>query len=132
MFESQQKTLANFIEEHAKKSPYSYEELALLCGFKTSDMIYAFAHSEWKVPLDKVAPLAKALDCDKGKLFVLALKSWFSGELFNQIEECFGAVPENSAERSWIVALREIYNGDVPEMTVKTRRCLKILVGFSS
>ncbi len=132
MFESQQTLLAKFIEEHANKSPYSCEELALLCGFKTSDMIYAVVRGERKLPLDKVAPLAEALDCDRGQLFVLVMKSWFGVELINHIEECFGAMLKDGAERSWIIALREIYKGDVPEMTVKMRQRLKILVGFSS
>lgn len=129
MLPAQQTPLVRFIEEHANHSPYSYEELALLCGFKTSDMIYAFMRGERKVPLDKVAPLAEALGCDSGQLFVLALKTWFSDELFNQLEECFGTIKENSAERSWIVALRETYKGDVPEVTVKMRRRLQILAG---
>lgn len=52
----------------------------------------------------------------------------FSGELFNQLDECFAAIKDNSAERSWIVAVREICKGDVPEMTVKMRKRLEIVL----
>ncbi|MCF6369500.1 hypothetical protein [Rhizobium halophilum] len=131
MLVEQQTPIARFIQEHADRSCYSYEEIALLCGFKTSDMIYMFMRGERKVPLDKVAPLAEALGCDSAQLFVLALKSWFSTELFNQVEECFGAMHENKAERGWILALREIFGGEVPELTVKMRSRLRILARIS-
>ncbi|EJL51628.1 hypothetical protein PMI09_04418 [Rhizobium sp. CF122] len=129
MLAALQTPIARFIEEHANRSCYSYEEIALLCGFKTSDMIYCFMRGDRKVPLDKVAPLAEALGCDSAQLFVLALKSWFSDELFNQLEECFGAMHGDKAERGWILALREVFGGEVPEITVKMRRRLQILVG---
>jgi hypothetical protein len=128
MLPTQQTPIARFIEEHANRSCYSYDEIALLCGFKTSDMIYCFMRGERKVPLDKVAPLAEALGCDSAQLFVLALKSWFSDELFYQLEECFGAMQADDAERSWIRALREIFGGEIPEITVSMHRRLQMLV----
>ena len=131
MLVEQQTPIARFIQEHAERSCYSYEEIALLCGFKTSDMIHAFTRGERKVPLDKVAPLAEALGCDRNQLFVHALKSWFSPELFNQLEECFGTRQESKAERGWIAALREIFGGEVPELTGKMRSRLRILTGIS-
>ena len=128
MLPAQQTPIARFIEEHANRSCYSYDEIALLSGFNTSDMIYCFMRGERKVPLDKVAPLAEALGCDSAQLFVLALKSWFSDELFYQLEECFGAMQADDAERSWIRVLREIFGGELPEITVSMRRRLQMLV----
>jgi hypothetical protein len=129
MLAAQQTPLARFIEQHANRSCYSYEEIAIICGFKTSDVIYAFMRGERKVPLDKVAPLAEALGCDSAQLFLLALRSWFSEELFNQVEECFGAMQDSNAERGWLLAIREIFGGEVPEITVKMRRRLQFLIG---
>jgi hypothetical protein len=129
MLVAQQTPLARFIEEQANRSCYSYEEIAILCGFKTSDMIYAFMRGERKVPLDKVAPLAEALGCDSAQLFMLALRSWFTEDLFNQVEECFGAMQDNKAERGWLMAIREIFGGEVPEITVKMRRRLQFVIG---
>jgi hypothetical protein len=58
-------------------------------------MIYAFMRGEQRVPLDKVTPLSEALGCDSSQLFVLALKTWFSEDLFNQLEKCFGDIEES-------------------------------------
>jgi len=133
MLTEQQTPLARFIEEHANRSPYSYSEIAILCGFKTDALIYAFMRGEIRLPLDKVAPLAEAIGCDSAQLFVLALKSWFSAELFGQIEECFlESDEEDNIERVWLLAIREIYSGKVPELTVKLRRRLRLVLKTSS
>ena len=129
MLEKQQTPLAKFIEDHANRSEYSYEEIAVLCGFKTDALIYAFMRGEIKLPLDKVAPLAEALGCDGGQLFTLALKAWFSVEMFEQMEEAFLAYPSfDPAELGWLRLIREIFGGKVPEMNDRFKRRLQLVL----
>lgn len=129
MTPAQQTPIARYIEEHANRSCYSYQEIALLCGFKTSDMIYAFIRGERKVPLDMIKPLAEILDCDRKQLFSLALRTWCNEEFFSQLEETFGTAQETEAERGWLAALREIYGGSVPEITAAMHRRIRVLAG---
>lgn len=129
MTPAQQTPIARYIEEHANRSCYSYQEIALLCGFKTSDMIYAFIRGERKVPLDMIKPLAEILDCDRKQLFILALRTWCNEEFFSQLEETFGTAQETEAERGWLAALREIYGGSVPEITAAMHRRIRVLAG---
>lgn len=129
MLPAQQTPFARYIEEYANNSIYSYDEIALLCGFKTSDMIYGFMRGERKVPLHLIKTLAEVLQCDRRELFILALRTWFNEDLFSLLEETFGAAQETAAERSWLEVLREIYKGDVPEITTTMRRRIRILAG---
>lgn len=123
---------AKFIETHVKSSPYSVGEIAILCGFKNGEMIEGFITGERKVPLDKVLPLAQALECDRRQLFSLALRSWFGEAFVNDMEDIFGASADSPAERSWLICLREFYAGQIPEITPNLRRRLRLIIGLPS
>lgn len=129
MLEKQQTPLAKFIEEHANRSGYSYEEIGILCGFKTANLIYSFTRGELRPPLDKIVTLAEVLGCDSGQLFTLAIQEWFPPELFDQMREAFLVYPSlEKEETDWLVTVREIFGGRVPEMNDHLRRRLKLVM----
>jgi hypothetical protein len=129
MLEKQQTPLAKFIEDNPKRSGYSFEEIGIMCGFKTADLIYAFMRGEIRLPLDKVVPMAEALSCDSGQLFTLALKEWFSQQIFEQMEEAFLAFPSlDTVELGWLKVIRDIFGGKVPEINDRFKRRLQLVL----
>ena len=129
MLEKQQTPLAQYIEEHANRSGYSYDEIGILCGFKTGNLIYAYARGEIRPPLDRIVILAEVLGCDSGQLFTLAIKEWFSAELFEQLQEAFLVYPSlEPAEADWLKTIREIFGGQVPDMNDRRRERLKLVM----
>ncbi|MCX5578989.1 hypothetical protein [Kaistia terrae] len=121
--------VCRYIEEYVEKSTYSLQEIAMLCGFKDLDIIYRFLRGERRLPLHIVETLAEVLECNRSQLFILTLRTWFDEDFLSLLEESFGAARETEAERSWLEALREIYKGDVPEITATMRRRIRILAG---
>jgi len=101
----------------------------MLCGLEDLDSISTYLRGDRRLPLDLVEPIAHVLECDRSKLFILTLRTWFDESFISLLEESFGSAQQTEAERSWLVALREIYQGDVPEITATMRRRIRILAG---
>lgn len=121
---------AALLRKHAGASDYSLNEIALLCGFQSPDMLEGILRGELRVPLDKAMALAKAIGCDGRTFFVLVLKSWFGAELVNTIEEVFANDTGSDVERDWIRFLRDSCEDRVPELTPTLRRRLRLLVSL--
>ncbi|MBY3025435.1 hypothetical protein [Rhizobium leguminosarum] len=122
--------VAKLIQVHLQNSPYTLEEITLLLGFQSTDMVEGFLGGERKVPLDKVLPLANALGCNRRLLFALVLRSWFGAEFAGAIEEVFAGDSAAPAERGWLAFLREFYGDSVPELTPALRRRFRLLVSI--
>ena len=124
-----QTNIAKFIEEHAKKSRLSFKDIAILAGFSSDAVLYKFMRGEAAVPLDCVPGLAGALGCDGAQLFVLALQSNLDPQTVQLIEETFmnNALPDQVIG-TWVRAIREIYGGNVPALTVEMRRRLELVL----
>ncbi|MBY3211504.1 hypothetical protein [Rhizobium laguerreae] len=124
--------VAKFMQAHLENSPYSMEEITLLLGFQSPDMVEGFLRGERKVPLDKVLPLADSLGCDKRQLFESVLRSWFDIEFLDAIKEIFAGGSSSSTEQEWIRFLRELYGENIPELTPALRRRLRLFVSVPS
>lgn len=122
--------VANFIQMHLEKSAYTVEEITLLLGFQSTDMVEGFCRGDRKVPLDKVQVLAEALGCDRRRLFLLVLNSWFDTDFVRMLEKVFADGSASSGEQRWIDSLREFYSGNIPELTPQIRRRLRLLVSL--
>ncbi len=122
--------VAQFIQAHLETCPYSVGEIALVVGCRSTEMFEGFVRGDLRVPLDKVRPLAQALGCDKRRLLVLVLTSWFGSEFVKTVEEVLAAA--SPAEQGWIDSLREFYGESVPELTPSLRRRLRLLVSLPS
>lgn len=124
--------VASFIQAHIEKSAYTVEEVTLLLGFQSTDMVDGFCRGDRKVPLDKVNALAEALGCDRRQLFLLVLSSWFDMDFVRMLEEVFANGYASSVEQSWIDFLRDFNSGNIPELTPQLRRRLRLLVSLPS
>ena len=129
MLEKRETPLAKFIKDHADRSERSYEEIAILCGFKTDALVHGFTRGEVRLPLDKVTLLAQAIGCDDKQLFRLTLKAWFSDEIFDQMQDAFLPDPSTGiVERNWLQFIRELIGGELPEMSDQFRRRLRLVL----
>ncbi|NSY16295.1 hypothetical protein [Neorhizobium sp. AL 9.2.2] len=124
--------VASFIQEHIEESAYTVEEITLLLGFQSTEMVEGFCRGERKVPLDKVNALAEALGCDRRRLFLLVLSSWFDTDFVRMLEEVFANGSASSVEQGWIDFLRDFYSGNIPELTPQLQRRLRLLVSLPS
>jgi hypothetical protein len=122
--------VANFIQSHIEECGYSVAEVATLSGFKRVENLEAILRGDWKLSMDKVSSLAGALGCNKQQLFMLAFTSWFRADFERECEEAFAAKRSKSTERTWISFLRELYSGDVPNLTPSLRRRIKLLTSM--
>jgi hypothetical protein len=121
--------IAKFIEEHATRSRLSYKDIAILAGFSSDAVLYKFMRGEAAVPLDCVPGLAGALGCDGAQLFVLALQSNLAPDTVQLIEETFmNGADLDGIIGTWVRAIREIYGGKVPPLTVELRRRLELVL----
>lgn len=57
-------------------APTAYE-VAVLSDFQRPEVLAGILRGDFRVPLDKALPLAKALGCDEKLLFKLVMSSWF-------------------------------------------------------
>lgn len=124
--------VAQVIQAHLEKCPYSVGEIAILAGCPSFEMFEGFVRGDLRVPLDKALPLAQALGCDKRQFFVLVLASWFGREFVEALEEVLAGDAASTAEQGWINYLREFYRENVPELTPSLRRRLRLLVSLPS
>ncbi|MCQ2005267.1 hypothetical protein [Rhizobium sp. NRK18] len=130
MIEEIKNEISNLLRAHVDVSPYTLNEIAILCGFHGPEILEGILTGKLRVPLDKAMPLAKAIGCDERNLFVLVLKSWFGAELVNKVEEVFASDTASAVERDWIAFLREFYGDRIPELTPTLRRRLRLLVSL--
>lgn len=99
------------LERAINASDKTQWEIANSLGYDNANIITMFKKGTTRVPPDKVAPLALALDIDPGEL----MREWFDTympEMVPAMEEWVGT-PLSRAERSWISGLRR-HLGRVP------------------
>lgn len=81
-----------------------------------------------KLPLDRVASLAKALECDPVKLFILALEQLDRNTTEQAIRQIFGTlVTEN--EVAWLEEIRRASDHSDPSLTARGRSAIRGIFG---
>jgi hypothetical protein len=101
---SRRNRFAALIEEQINASEKTQIDLARELGYENPNIITMFKKGTTRVPLDKVAPLARALDLDSGEL----LRQWFATfypDALPEIEKHLGPVLTR-AEKTWVWGLR--------------------------
>ena len=81
-----------------------------------------------KLPLDRVASLAAALDCDPRLLFNLALDQMGGATTVRAIEDIFGTIVTRN-EVTWINELRDASGNSDPSLTTRSRNALRGIFG---
>jgi transcriptional regulator with XRE-family HTH domain len=102
-------------------------QIAKEIGYDSPNMISQIKRGELKLPLEKVALLAKALNVDPAHLFRLAMQQQWPGEE-KVIAEVFGKVLTKN-ETEIIDFIREIRKGSDQELTPEQVRRLKSAFG---
>lgn len=124
-------SISLFIEERVKEleGDLNHRDIAIMSGFRSSDIIYMFIDGHAKVPLDRVTALAQALGCDAAHLFVLALEQNFEPAVFAELRELFTRSQNiTSNEFAWIQLIRDASAYTDPAITLS--RAQKIRKAF--
>ncbi|MES2365738.1 MAG: XRE family transcriptional regulator [Pseudomonadota bacterium] len=69
-------TVADFIADRLADSDKTQREIAQECGFEKPNIITMFKTGSTKLPLNRIAALAKALDADPAHLLRLVMREY--------------------------------------------------------
>ncbi len=121
--------LADYIEKRVLElRPKQQSQIAEEAGFKNVNMLSMIKSGTSKLPLDRVAALAKALDCDSKLLFRLALEQQGNETTALAIAEIFGAIVTRN-EAVWLNEIRDASGNSDPSMTTRSRAALRAIFG---
>lgn len=103
-------------------------EIAAEAGFVQTNMLAMIKNGSTKLPLDRVPGLAKALECDARRLFLLAMEQLGNDTTAQAIEEIFGAIVTRN-EVAWLEEIREASDHSDPSLTMRARSAIKAIFG---
>jgi transcriptional regulator with XRE-family HTH domain len=69
-------TVADFIADRLAESDKTQREIAQECGFEKPNIITMFKNGATKLPINRIGPLAKALDVDPAHLLRLVMTEY--------------------------------------------------------
>ncbi|WP_348657499.1 helix-turn-helix transcriptional regulator, partial [uncultured Sulfitobacter sp.] len=101
-------------------------EIATEAGFINVNMMSLLKSGKSKVPLDRVAALAKALEVDPRLLFRMAIQQSSYETTSEVIDEIFGTIVSRN-EVVWLEALRDASDHKDPALTTRSRAALRSL-----
>lgn len=103
--------------------PKTQAEIASKAGFVNTNMMSMIKNGTTKLPLDRVIPLAAALEADPAYLLLLALDQMMGSTEAHAILEVMNtAVTQN--EMGWVVAIREASDVSDPPLTRRGRAAI--------
>lgn len=106
----------------------SQADIAAEAGFISTNMLGMIKNGVTKLPLDRVPGLAKALDCDVRRLFLLTLGQDGGSTTEATIQEIFGTVVTRN-EVAWLTELRDASDHMDPSLTARARTALRAIFG---
>jgi uncharacterized protein (DUF2252 family) len=103
--------------------PKTQAEIASEAGFVNANMVTMIKQGSSRLPLDRVVPLARALETDPAYLLLLALEQMVGSTEANAIMTVMStSVTQN--EMGWITALREASGLSDPPLTRRGRAAI--------
>jgi hypothetical protein len=102
----------------------SQVEIATEAGFINVNMMSMLKSGKSKLPLDRVAALAAALEADPKLLFKMAIEQSSYETTSKVIDEIFGTVVTRN-EVTWLEELREASDHKDPALTSRSRATLR-------
>lgn len=99
-------------------------EIAAEAGFINVNMMSMLKNGKSKIPLDRVAALAEALEVDPRMLFKMAIEQSGYETTSKVIDEIFGTIVSRN-EVTWLKALREASDNKDPALTTRSRAALR-------
>lgn len=101
-------------------------EIAAQAGFVNPNVVTMIKNGATKLPIDRVPALAKALDCDARRLFLLALEQGGGETTEAAVREIFGTIVTRN-EVSWIEEIRSASDHSDPSLTTRSRAALRAI-----
>ncbi|MCM5552381.1 hypothetical protein [Pleomorphomonas sp. NRK KF1] len=84
-------------------------DVSASCGFESVTTFERIMSSEQRLPLDRVDRLAESLQCERKRLWALALTDWFGEELASSLADAFQSPELSRANDSgWITCGKSI------------------------
>lgn len=121
-------TVAEFIADRLAIIDKTQREVAAECGFETPNVITMFKQGKTKVPLDRIGPLAKALNVDPAHLLRLALQEYMP-ETWSSIEEILHSTVLTKNELELVRKYRQVTgDSDAQAMVVDRDAVLAIVL----
>lgn len=122
--------LAHYVDKRILELRPSKTQVAIAseAGFLSPNMLAMIKSGTNKLPLDRVASLAKALECDPVMLFILALEQLDRNTTEQTIRQIFGTlVTEN--EVTWLEEIRRASDNSNPSLTTRARSAIRGIFG---
>jgi hypothetical protein len=120
-------TVAEFIADRLAESDKTQREIAAACGFDRPNIITMFKTGATKLPLNRIGPLAKALEVDPAHLLRLVLTEYMP-ETWEAIEHLFESTVLSANELALIRAYREATgDGDVAAVVIDRSAVIAIV-----
>lgn len=118
--------LAIFVETRVLelRSRKSQIEIATEAGYVNPNNLAMIKNGSTKLPLDRVAGVAKALECDPKLLFRLALEQATGSTTAIAIELIFGTIVSRN-EVAWLNEIRDLSGYSDPSLTARSRTALR-------
>ena len=129
MSKDERSRVAHYISQRidALQGRKTQKDIAEEAGYQHPNNLSMIRHGTSKLPLDRVPALARALECDVGELFAVALEQYFDGETIVAFRRVMTAdLTKNEVE--WIEFLRAVSEDDDPKLTVFRKRLLRPLL----
>lgn len=102
--------------------------IASEAGFVSPNMLAMIKSGSTKLPLDRVANLAKALECDPVMLFILALEQLDRNTTEQAVRQIFGALVTKN-EVAWLEEIRRASDHSDPGLTARARSAIRGIFG---
>ncbi len=122
--------LATFVRARIAELSYikTQSEIARQAGFVNANVVSMIKTGQSKLPLDRVAALARALDVDPRHLWLLALEQQGNATTATEISEIFGSIVTVN-ELAWVEAVREASEMTDPPLTKRALATIRAIFG---
>jgi len=119
--------LARFITKRILElKPKPQIDIAREAGFKNPNVISMLKSGATKLPLDRVLALAKSLECDPRRLFLLALEQAGLETERAALAQIFGTIVTDN-EVKWLDEIRDASGHSDPNLTTRSRTALRAI-----
>jgi len=103
----QRLTVAEFLADKIGAIDKTQREIAEACGFDNPNIITMFKNGHTKLPINRIAPLAKALDVDPAYLLRLVMNEYMR-EAWECVEDIMQSTVLSANELQLVRAYREV------------------------
>lgn len=122
-----QTTVAEYIADKLAESDKTQREIAEECGFENPNIITMFKTGATKLPLNRIGPLAKAIDIDPAHLLRLVMLE-YAPDTWEAIENIMQSTLLTANELELVRAYRQVTgDSDAKAMVVDRDAVLAIV-----